>query len=107
MRASVARSELIRAEAEDLISVVLGLDPIEVQPAARIREDLGLDPLDLADLLVEMESHFGVQIADQALQEMTTVDDIVRTAHSAVARKHRTSRDALDRGILASSRQPM
>jgi acyl carrier protein len=89
-----ARDDLIRAEAQDLICRVLGLHPDEVQPAARIREDLGLDPFDLADLLVEMESHFGVQIADHVLEQIATVGDIVGTAHSAVARRRRTRREA-------------
>ena len=36
------------------------LPPGKLKPGARLREDLGFDSVAMVDLMVEVESHFGV-----------------------------------------------
>ncbi|MSP55247.1 MAG: acyl carrier protein [Myxococcales bacterium] len=52
------------------------LDATAVVPAARLREDLDLDSLDAADMLVAIEKKFGIRLDDQVARQFRTVDDI-------------------------------
>ncbi len=40
-------------------------------------DDLGADSLDLVELIMEMEENFGVRIADQELQKIRTIGDVI------------------------------
>lgn len=42
-----------------------------------IQEDLGADSLDIVDLIMSFEEEFGVEIPDEAAEEIKTVGDIV------------------------------
>ena len=40
-------------------------------------DDLGADSLDIVELLMEMEEEFGIEIADEELEKITTIKDVV------------------------------
>jgi acyl carrier protein len=40
-------------------------------------DDLGADSLDLVELIMEMEEKFGVEIADEELEKIRTIKDVV------------------------------
>jgi acyl carrier protein len=40
-------------------------------------DDLGADSLDLVELIMEMEEVFGVEIADEELEKIRTIKDVV------------------------------
>jgi acyl carrier protein len=40
-------------------------------------DDLGADSLDVVELLMEMEEAFGVEIADEELEKIVTIKDVV------------------------------
>ena len=40
-------------------------------------DDLGADSLDLVELIMEMEEKFGVEIADEELEKIRTVKDVI------------------------------
>jgi acyl carrier protein len=40
-------------------------------------DDLGADSLDIVELLMEMEEAFGVGIADEELEKISTIKDVV------------------------------
>ena len=40
-------------------------------------DDLGADSLDLVELIMEMEEVFGVEIADEELEKIRTIKDII------------------------------
>ena len=40
-------------------------------------DDLGADSLDLVELIMEMEEAFGVEIADEELEKIRTIKDVV------------------------------
>lgn len=52
------------------------LDATAVVPSARLREDLDLDSLDAADMLVAIEKKFGIRLDDQVARQFRTVGDI-------------------------------
>ena len=61
----------------ELVVDQLGVDDDEVTTEATIQEDLGADSLDLVDLVMSVEEEFGVKVADEDLENIKTVGDIV------------------------------
>ncbi len=49
----------------------------ECVPEASFLDDLGADSLDLVELIMEMEETFSVQIADDELQQIRTIKDVL------------------------------
>lgn len=62
---------------KELVVDQLGVDNDEVTTEATIQEDLGADSLDLVDLVMAVEEEFDVKIADEDLEGIKTVGDIV------------------------------
>lgn len=53
------------------------LDPGAMLPEAEIFADLGLDSLDIVDMVVVLEGAFGIKIRDEeGLKEIRTLGDI-------------------------------
>ncbi|MDR2945543.1 MAG: phosphopantetheine-binding protein [Candidatus Adiutrix sp.] len=53
------------------------LEPAQMRPEARIKEDLGLDSLDVVDMVIVLESAFDFKIQDKAaLKEIVTLSDV-------------------------------
>ena len=51
----------------------------KLQPKMNIFEDLGLDSLDIVDLVVALQQKFGVKIRnDQRVRNIRTLEDIYR-----------------------------
>jgi acyl carrier protein len=53
-------------------------DPNGIRSDAHLRDDLGLDSMATIELLYRVEEAFDLQIPDQDLQGLATVDDVVR-----------------------------
>jgi acyl carrier protein len=49
----------------------------ECVPEASFIDDLGADSLDLVELIMEMEEVFGIEIADEELEKIRTIKDVV------------------------------
>jgi len=49
----------------------------ECVPEASFIDDLGADSLDLVELIMEMEETFGLTIADQELEKIRTIKDVI------------------------------
>lgn len=63
----------------------IGIDEELVKPESDIIKDLGLDSLDIVDMLMSVEETFGVTIDDGDVAEMKTVADVVRFIENAKA----------------------
>ena len=60
-----------------LISEKMELDPALIVPSAQFVEDLKLNSLELADLVVLCEDEFGVEIDEDDIHTLLTVEDLV------------------------------
>ena len=49
----------------------------ECKLEASFTDDLGADSLDLVELIMEMEENFGIEIADNELEKIRTIQDAV------------------------------
>jgi acyl carrier protein len=64
-------------EVRKIIHDLLGADEDKITPAARFREDLEADSLDLVELIMAFEEKFGGEISDEDAQKITTVGEAV------------------------------
>lgn len=55
----------------------LGVDEAKVTLEAKLSEDLGADSLDAVELIMAIEDEFGIEINDEAAQQISKVSDIV------------------------------
>ena len=61
----------------DLLVEELDLDADEVTMESNIREDLGADSLDMADLIMSIEDAFEIKVDEKDAVNIKTVADIV------------------------------
>jgi acyl carrier protein len=67
---------------KNIVVDLLGVDADRVVPAARFREDLEADSLDLVELIMAFEEEFGGEITDDAAQKITTVGEAISYINS-------------------------
>ena len=60
-----------------LVTEQLDVAPEQCKLEASFIDDLGADSLDLVELIMEMEEAFGVEIADEELEKIRTIQDVV------------------------------
>lgn len=63
----------ILARIQDIVIELLGIDPQDVRPSSRLREDLEVDELDFIELIMEIEEEYGIEIPDSDLVASTAV----------------------------------
>lgn len=80
-------AETIIAELDRIFVEQFEVTAETVVPEARLREDLDLDSLDAADMMIAIEKRFGVRLDDQVARTFKTVGDIHGYVHKLVAEK--------------------
>ena len=60
---------------KDIIVDKLGIDEEKVTPEASFKDDLGADSLDIAELVMELEDEFDMEIPDEEAEKINTVGD--------------------------------
>ena len=63
---------------KSIIVEQLGVDEEEVTPDASFVDDLGADSLDTVELVMAFEEEFGLDISDEAAEQMRTVGDAIK-----------------------------
>jgi NADH dehydrogenase (ubiquinone) 1 alpha/beta subcomplex 1, acyl-carrier protein len=53
------------------------VDPTKVSPATKFQEDLGLDSLDIVEVVMAIEDEFAIEIPDQEADKITSIADAV------------------------------
>ena len=61
----------------DLLVEELQIDPAEITMDAELSSDLGINSIELADLVMICEEKFGITIEDDEIRKFTTVGDVV------------------------------
>ena len=56
----------------------LGVDENKITATAHFIEDLGADSLDTVELIMEFEEEFGIEIPDDAAENIQTFGDAVK-----------------------------
>lgn len=63
---------------QKIISEQLEIDEDDITPDSDIVDDLGADSLDIVDLVMSIEDEFQVEIPDEAIEQIATVEDAAK-----------------------------
>ncbi|MBW2561899.1 MAG: acyl carrier protein [Deltaproteobacteria bacterium] len=66
----------IEEKVKEIIIEQLDITEEECVPDAAFIDDLGADSLDIVELIMAMEDHFGLEVSDDDLAKIRTVGDI-------------------------------
>jgi len=53
----------------------VGAEEKDIVPSAKFVDDLGLDSLDMVELVMSMEKEFGIEVKDEEAEKLITVQD--------------------------------
>ena len=74
----MARTEAeIIAGLAEIVEEVTGVEPSEVTPEKSFVDDLDIDSLSMVEIAVQTEDRYGVEIPDEDLAKLRTVQDAV------------------------------
>ena len=71
---------------EKVVSImenVLNIDGTDITEATDFKDDLGLDSLDLFELVMAFEEEYGIEIPQDDLDNIATVGDVVEYLSAA------------------------
>lgn len=63
---------------QEIIAEQLEIDAGEIEYASKIIDDLGADSLDIVDIVMTIEDEFGLEVPNEAIENMSTVEDVVK-----------------------------
>jgi len=61
----------------EIVEEIAGVPADEVTPAKSFVDDLDIDSLAMVEIAVAAQDRFGVEIPDDQLKDLTTVQDVV------------------------------
>ena len=64
----------------------LSLNPDEITPNAELANDLGINSLELADLVLLCEDEFGIEFSEDDIHKLITVGDVVNYLEAKVGK---------------------
>ena len=62
---------------QEIVAEQLGINPEDVRPDASLIEDLGADSLDIIELLMAFSEEFDIEIPDEEVENMVTINDFM------------------------------
>jgi acyl carrier protein len=71
----------------DLLEKETGETYEQLEDATSLRDGLNLDSLDMAGLVLHIESHFGIQIETELLEKIATVGDLLAMLEAKITAK--------------------
>jgi acyl carrier protein len=54
------------------------IEPERIHLGTSLPKDLGLDSLDVVELVMALEEEYGIEITDEEAEKIQTVEDVVR-----------------------------
>lgn len=74
----------MREKIKQTIAQSVGLDVLDLEEEASIKEDLGIEPASLSDLLETLKQDLGIDIPPEELTEVETVGELIELAENHV-----------------------
>ncbi len=69
--------ESLQDRVHTIIGQQLGVELTSIVPEANLLDDLGADSLDVVELVMALEEEFGIEVPDDAVENIRTIGDIV------------------------------
>jgi acyl carrier protein len=77
--------ETIRQTLVELLEAETGEKFSDLQDGKKLREELGLDSVDVVSIVMQIERHFRIRLAHQELETLTQVGELINLISSKVA----------------------
>ena len=77
----------IRSKIKEAIAKVSDIELEEIPDEASFVDDLGLDSLVLLEISVEMELEFGVEVSEDDLRTLITIQDAVALVQQSLVKQ--------------------
>jgi acyl carrier protein len=61
-----------------IIAHLIAMDEDQITDSASFEDDLGVDSLDVLEIIMEIETKFKIDIPDEDAEKLTTVGSLVR-----------------------------
>ena len=68
---------MIFDEVREILAEQLDVDKDSIEMNSRLAEDLGADSLDAIDIVMTIEDQYAIEVPDENIENMKTVEDIV------------------------------
>lgn len=66
-----------------LITDVLDIEKEKISFESKILEDFGADSLDIVEMVMAIEEEFNIEIPDEDVEKVLSVDDVINYIQSA------------------------
>lgn len=74
-------------EITNIIAFALGFDNTKINPNTSLIRDLNADSLDVIEIAITLEEKYDIDIYDEDLEKLETVDDFVSTVRLLTSRE--------------------
>ena len=71
----------------EVIATEIGLDRSQVTNKSNLINDLGMDSLDGAELIMALEDKFKIEVSDKMVENMKTVGDVIKYVERKIVEK--------------------
>ena len=68
---------MIFDEVREILAEQLDVDQDSIEMNSKLAEDLGADSLDAIDIVMTIEDQYAIEVPDENIENMKTVEDIV------------------------------
>jgi len=72
---------------QNIIAKILDIDVDDISMNMKLIDDLGVDSLDLFQIIMELEEEFDIEISNAEAQSIITIADAVERIKSKIKRK--------------------
>lgn len=68
---------MIFDEIKEILAEQLDISPNDIELTSSLTDDLGADSLDAIDIVMSVEDQYSIEVPDETIEKMKTVEDIV------------------------------
>lgn len=68
---------MIFDEIKEILADQLDINADDIDLTSSLTDDLGADSLDAIDIVMSIEDQYSIEVPDETIEEMKTVEDIV------------------------------
>ena len=61
---------------------------LHITPELSLKEELGVDSVDLMEFIINLEEAFDIEIPDEDMDNFTTISDVVAYIHEKLKKQH-------------------
>ncbi len=71
-------------EIKEILVEQLSVKESDIEMSSHLAEDLGADSLDAIDIVMSIEDRYEIEVPDEVVEKMKTVEDIVNYIESKI-----------------------